>query len=60
MIKLYTLTICYNEETEEIEFIEESVNNTTDNIVSIGDNILKEYFSDEEIAMISENDIGEA
>jgi len=60
MVKLYTLTICYNEETDEIEYIEETLDNASDNIVSIGENILKEHFSDEEIALISENEVAEA
>jgi len=60
MIKLYKLTICYDEDTDEIEFIEESIDNTTDNIVSIGDNKLKDYFTDEEIALMSEHEVGEA
>tara|TARA_R110002073_G_C9447577_1_gene577812 strand:+ start:1312 stop:1494 length:183 start_codon:yes stop_codon:yes gene_type:complete len=60
MVKLYTLTICYNEETDEIEYIEETLDNASDSIISIGENILKEHFSDEEIALISENEVAEA
>ena len=60
MIKLYKLTICYNEDTDEIEYIEESVDNTRDNIVAIGDNKLRDHFTDEEIALMSEHEVGEA
>ena len=60
MIKLYKLTICYDEEKDEIEFIEETLDNQTDKIVKIGDNILREYFSDDEIFEISVAEFGEA
>ena len=36
MLKLYTLTICYNEDTDEIEYIEECVDNPGNNILDIG------------------------
>ena len=60
MIKLYKLTICYNEEKDEIEYIEETLNNTTDKSVKIGDNILEEHFTEDEIFEISEAEFGEA
>ena len=60
MIKLYKLTICYDEEKDEIEFIEETLNNDTDKIVKIGENILDEFFTEEEILSISQAEFGEA
>ena len=60
MVKLYKLTICYNEEKDEIEFIEETVDNNTDKIVNIGGNALTEFFTEEEILSISQAEFGEA
>ena len=60
MVKLYTLTICYNEDTDEIEYIEESLNSGIDKIVKIGENILDEHFTEDEIISISEAEFGEA
>ena len=59
-LTIWGRTICYNEETDEIEYIEETLDNASDSIISIGENILKEHFSDEEIALISENEVAEA
>ena len=60
MSKIYKLTICYNEETDEVENIEEAVDNSNDMIVSIGDHRLKDYFSDEDIRHMSMFEVGEA
>tara|TARA_R100001244_G_scaffold51967_1_gene45137 strand:+ start:998 stop:1180 length:183 start_codon:yes stop_codon:yes gene_type:complete len=60
MVKLYKLTICYDEEKDEIEFIEETVDNDTDKIVKIGENTLDEFFTEEEIISISQAEFGEA
>jgi len=60
MSKIYKLTICYNEETDEVEYIEEAVDNDNGNIVSIGEHRLKDYFSDEDIRHMSMFEVGEA
>tara|TARA_R110002051_G_scaffold324572_2_gene422468 strand:+ start:1337 stop:1519 length:183 start_codon:yes stop_codon:yes gene_type:complete len=60
MIKLYKLTICYDEEKDEIEFIEETLDNDTDKIVMIGENTLKDFFTEDEILSISQAEFGEA
>ena len=60
MSKIYKLTICYNEETDEVEYIEEAVDNDNGTIVSIGEHILKDYFSDEDIRHMSMFEVGEA
>ena len=60
MIKLYKLTICYDEEKDEIEFIEETLDNDTDKIVMIGENALKDFFTEDEILSISQAEFGEA
>ena len=52
-IKKYILTIAYNEETEEIEYIqEELVDNETP--WEYGDLILDDYFDEEALELISE------
>ena len=60
MLKLYTLTICYNEDTDEIEYIEECVDNPGNNIVKIGEHKLADYFTKEEITDMSSVEVGEA
>jgi hypothetical protein len=53
-IKRYILTIEYNTETEEIEYIQEEL---TDNeeVFEYGDIILDEYFDEEALELISES-----
>ena len=52
-IKKYILTIAYNEETEEIEYIQEEMVND-DSLWEYGDLILDDYFDEESLALISE------
>ena len=58
--RIYHLTIAYNPETEEIEYIMESIDNASDDeVMLLGTTDLAEYFSnsqdtDEEIEQILE------
>ena len=52
-IKKYILTIAYNEETEEIEYIQEEMVND-DNLWEYGDLILDDYFDEESLALIAD------
>ena len=61
-MKIYTLTIAYNENTEEIEYIQEEV--TEEEEYTDKDFILEYeegYFSDEELLdMLQTGEVGEA
>ena len=61
-MKIYTLTIAYNEDTEEIEFIQEEV--TEEEEYTDKDFVLEYeegYFSDEELLnMLQTGEVGEA
>lgn len=52
-IKRYVLTIEYNTETEEIEYIQEEIVDN-DRILEYGDIVLNDYFDDEALELISE------
>ena len=52
-IKRYILTIEYNTETEEIEYIQEEIVDN-DRILEYGDIVLSDYFDDEALELISE------
>ena len=52
-IKKYILTIAYNEETEEIEYIQEEMVND-DSLWEYGDLVLDDYFDEEALKLISE------
>ena len=52
-IKKYILTIAYNDETEEIEYIqEEMVDN--ESVWEYGDLVLDDYFDEESLKLISD------
>ena len=51
-IKRYVLTIEYNTETEEIEYIQEEIVDK-DRILEYGDIVLNDYFDDEALELIS-------
>lgn len=51
-IKRYVLTIEYNTETEEIEYIQEEIVDN-DRILEYGDIVLNDYFDDEALELIS-------
>ena len=61
-MKIYTLTIAYNEDTEEIEYIQEEV--TEEEEYTDKDFVLEYeegYFSDEELLnMLQTGEVGEA
>ena len=61
-MKIYTLTIAYNEDTEEIEYIQEEV--TEEEEYTDKDFVLEyeeDYFSDEELLnMLQTGEVGEA
>ena len=52
-IKKYILTIAYNDETEEIEYIQEEMVND-DSVWEYGDLVLDDYFDEESLKLISE------
>lgn len=53
-IKKYILTIEYNEDTEEIEYIqEEMVDDEMDHAFEYAEMILDDYFDDESLELIS-------
>ena len=52
-IKKYILTIAYNEETEEIEYIQEEMVND-DSVWEYADLILDDYFDEESLKLISD------
>ena len=51
-IKKYILTIAYNDETEEIEYIQEEMVDD-DTVWEYGDLILDDYFDEESLELIS-------
>ena len=51
--KKYTLTIEYNEDTEQIEYIQEEVTGDEDTF-EYGDIIINDYFDEETLKWISE------
>ena len=53
-IKRYILTIEYNEDTEEIEYIQEEMVND-ESVFEYGDLILDDYFDEEALELISES-----
>jgi hypothetical protein len=61
-MKIYTLTIAYNEESEEIEYIQEHLSN--EEILNEEEFLIEYedgYFSDEELKdMLSKGEVGEA
>tara|TARA_Y100000310_G_scaffold282836_1_gene304380 strand:- start:268 stop:453 length:186 start_codon:yes stop_codon:yes gene_type:complete len=53
-MKVYTLTIVYNEDKEEIEYICEEVTDDSDNmIMEYGTMVLNDYFDEEGLELIS-------
>ena len=55
-IKRYILTIEYNTDTEEIEYIqEEMVNEDEESLWEYGDFILDDYFDEESLELIKES-----
>ncbi|QDP47172.1 MAG: hypothetical protein GOVbin655_6 [Prokaryotic dsDNA virus sp.] len=53
--KIYSLEICYNDDTCEIEYISESIDGDT-KAVYIGDIDISEYFDDESITLLDNID----
>ena len=51
-IKKYILTIAYNDETEEIEYIQEEMVDD-DTVLEYGDLVLDDYFDEESLELIS-------
>ena len=55
-MKIYLLTIAYNEETEEVEYIEETVDTDdptgAEDMFHYADIDLSEYFDEEQLKMI--------
>ena len=51
-IKKYILTIAYNDETEEIEYIQEEMVDD-DTVWEYGDLVLDDYFDEESLELIS-------
>ena len=55
-VKRYILTIEYNTDTEEIEYIqEEMVNEDEESLWEYGDFILDDYFDEESLELIKES-----
>ena len=52
-IKRYILTIEYNTDTEEIEYIQEEVTDNTE-VFEYADLVLNDYFDEEALELISE------
>ena len=52
-IKKYILTIAYNEDTEDIEYIQEEFVND-DSLWVYGDLVLDDYFDEESLELISD------
>ena len=52
-IKKYMLTIEYNEDTEEIEYIQEEMVDD-DSVWEYGDLVLDDYFDEESLELISD------
>ena len=53
-IKRYILTIEYNEDTEEIEYIqEEMIDNEMDHAFEYAEMILDDYFDEESLELVS-------
>ena len=53
-MKVYTLTIAYNEEKEEIEYIcEEITDDKVDVTIEYGSMVLNDYFDEEGLELIS-------
>jgi hypothetical protein len=52
-MKIYTLTIAYNEEKEEVEYIEEELQDDSETITERGTIILNDYFDEEGLELIS-------
>jgi len=52
-IKTYTLTICYNDDTDEVEYIKESVDGTF-KCLYYGDIDISEYFDEETLGYMDE------
>ena len=60
-MKIYHLTIAYNEKTEEVEYIMESVDEDSLEIQVIGEVDLADYFDEAVLKLIGEcYEIGEA
>ena len=53
-VKKYILTIEYNEDTEEIEYIQEEMIDNSE-VFEYGDLVLDDYFDDEALALISDS-----
>ena len=52
-IKTYSLKICYNDKTQEIEFIQEYIDGDSKNLM-YGDMIISEYFDEEGLEYMDE------
>ena len=53
-MKVYTLTIVYNEDKEEVEYICEEVKDDSDNmIMEYGTMVLNDYFDEEGLELIA-------
>jgi hypothetical protein len=53
MSKTYILTITYNEDTDEIEYIQEELIDDSDDIfLKYGDIIISDYFDEESLELI--------
>jgi len=60
-MKIYHLTIAYDPKTDEVEYIMESVDEETMDIVVIGEVDLSEYFDEPVLKLIAEcYEVGEA
>tara|TARA_R100000951_G_C2653126_1_gene185112 strand:- start:8456 stop:8677 length:222 start_codon:yes stop_codon:yes gene_type:complete len=55
-LKIYTLTIAYNEHTDTIEYIEESVDTEFDYAVFEGNYVyILDYYEDEDLKLLDES-----
>ena len=60
-MKIYSLTIVYNDKKEEIEYIEEEITEKGMEVVERGTMVLNDYFDEEGLELIADSYIiGEA
>ena len=52
-MKVYTLTIAYNEEKEEIEYISEEIADDEEVMIERGTIVLNDYFDEEGLELIA-------
>lgn len=53
-MKTYSLVIVYNEEEEEVEYINEELSESSDEVImELGDLVLNDYFDEEGLGLIA-------